>query len=54
MGVLCQTNNEIGPQGGDVLRDAMLQNATLRNFCFGGQNTLQPLANKIPAGTAMP
>jgi len=44
---LCLTDNEIGREGGESLLQAMKFNAALRNFQFGGQSQVHPLANRI-------
>eukprot|EP01012_Entosiphon_sulcatum_P051269 TRINITY_DN7040_c0_g1_i4.p1 TRINITY_DN7040_c0_g1~~TRINITY_DN7040_c0_g1_i4.p1 ORF type:complete len:403 (+),score=57.37 TRINITY_DN7040_c0_g1_i4:519-1727(+) len=47
---LCLTDNEIGREGAEYLLQAMKCNRTLRNFQFGGQSHVHPLANRIPVG----
>eukprot|EP00668_Euglena_longa_P007072 GGOE01008445.1.p1 GENE.GGOE01008445.1~~GGOE01008445.1.p1 ORF type:complete len:860 (+),score=127.55 GGOE01008445.1:129-2708(+) len=48
---LCLTDNEIGREGGESLLQAMRFNTTLRNFQFGGQSQMHPLANRITPAT---
>jgi len=48
---LCLTDNEIGREGGKALLDAMRVNNTLRNFQFGGQSQVHPVANRIAPET---
>jgi hypothetical protein len=48
---ICLTDNEIGIEGGEALLSSIRSNATLKNFQFGGQSQIHPLANKIHPGT---